>query len=375
MPNEKYKIVLDTNIIWTGEKSLSVFSPALTDLIKFIGKYNKLNRTTVVVPEIVLQERIEHVSRGVASFIGNLDTWLKELKSASNITPYKKVKTQGDIVRALEAKARKFLGENKIQIFPVPPIDQSLIERSLRKVKPFSEKGDKGFKDTLIWLSLLRDAKKSKGTRYILCTRNVRDFSLDKLSKEFKKHSSEEFDILSSVKKIEEYMDSKLGLRLELKKRNEEIEREVKSIPGELTVQFNSYIFKNSFTGLAGYWEHQLSVSESNRVVGYDFMGINFMNITEVSKDNFRISADLTVMARYSNPTSTSKASSAGGPLSVSDYFSTTISSTFDAYTTPPRDLEKVFKVVFIYNKKTLKITMKAASEDTFRGDSGVVYA
>ncbi len=185
--------------------------------------------------------------------------------------------------------------------------------RSLNRVKPFSDKGDKGFKDTLIWLSILDDAKVNKNINYIFCSQNTNDFEQGYLSEEFKLISKSKFIYLTSISELKEYLDGEVKLNLKLKENNEKIEQELKQRIGDIMVKFNYYKSEmNDFTGGGGGGNLSLSFADQfplksrfgtieDKRAGYNFKDISVSDINEIKKDVYLINANLTVKEIYIN--------------------------------------------------------------------------
>ena len=95
-----------------------------------------------------------------------------------------------------EADLKQYLSENNIEILPHPDnsVFPKIIKRALEKKSPFKlvngsnpEKGsDKGFKDVLLWETLLSfDYEKNRIGKIFLITRNSKDFPEEELLPEW----------------------------------------------------------------------------------------------------------------------------------------------------------------------------------------------
>ncbi len=184
---------------------------------------------------------------------------------------------------------------------------------------------------------MLQDAKKNPDYNYVLFTNNSNDFSPEFCKDEFMEYSSSGFEIFNVIEGIETYLDERFNLKLELKKRNKEIEQEILALQGSITAEVGRYINEkrpDTFRALSASL-HSLSAdvfydpsyqavvpdyqtvvsasvadnifrsasiapSSSNRLVttgegNFDFVGLTISSISRVDDDSFVISAILTV--------------------------------------------------------------------------------
>ena len=80
----------------------------------------------------------------------------------------------------LEKLLKEYLEFYNINTVEIKNISlQNLLKRAINKNKPFigeNSSSDKGFKDAVLWESIIEYAKKTKSKRFILFTKNVQDF-------------------------------------------------------------------------------------------------------------------------------------------------------------------------------------------------------
>lgn len=135
----------------------------------------------------IIQQRKEYLAESI-----------KKLKDA--LEPFgKKVDIPTDI--NFEEELKKYLDDYYIKVLPHPDnkVFTRIIERALEKRLPFkivnesknaSSKGsDKGFKDVLLWETLLNfDYESKRIGKIFLITANLKDFPIDGLLPEWKKY-------------------------------------------------------------------------------------------------------------------------------------------------------------------------------------------
>lgn len=308
----KSKIVFDSNFLWKNHSSNigDVFNSNLENIIDFVDKHNKED-IIISIPEVVVEERLTQQSEQIFMLAENTKKAAIELRGVGIKVEFPKKMPQ--VRESLQKKTKKYLNNKSVETIYVPKLDQdSLLKRAYERTHPFT-KSDKGFKDTLLWLSVLEDARLNPKTDYLLCTNNKEDFDLGKLRKEFKLVSQEELLIIDSLQDIKEYLDNKYRLQLELKERNAEIESDIKKKIDELMLKFNIFageqIDRSMRTVLASdmfqnrvYSTVNFGYSSSRRdfwdkYIGYGFSNMSINNISELIDGTFQVDIDLEVNA------------------------------------------------------------------------------
>jgi len=310
MEKEKYKIVLDTNFVYLDEQNNldRCFNYTIAEIKEFIKKYN-LNNISIVMPEIVFWERIKQRLNEIRRIVEKIDLLFKKLIPFS-VKIDKEKYSDKDYEKKLVKTNKKFLEQNDVIIIKNIKINQSqLIDRAINYIKPFS-KGDKGFKDTIIWLSILENAKKNEDINYIFCTKNAKDYNEEFLIKEFKQYSKKEFKIISDIVELKEHLDKKLKLKLKLvelhKEIEEEIKEELKEKTGTIVTGVSSFLQSDSlFASEAGmkpfsYYDSHRFFSKSlleskEEPIRFDFKDIDINNIVEEADKNYVVDLSLFV--------------------------------------------------------------------------------
>ncbi|MDD5696575.1 MAG: PIN domain-containing protein [Candidatus Pacebacteria bacterium] len=354
--SEKYIIIFDANILFPSEGyDLSkIFNSHINDVANFI-KDNNITDVFLAIPQIVIDERL----------IGNIKK-IRECYDAINsnnrkLNCFKKTKTKkfnlATYKQKLNKGAKKLIRDCNIKIIPTVEIDQKiLLKRALNKVAPFLplNKSDKGFKDTVMWISILNYVKENKEYKYILMTNDgafSKDGAFDKCKEEFETYSSDsEFLIKTTIDDLKVFLDEKFLLELDLKKTYQEIKENILSRYGTLTMKIKKY-----FENKTSYYPPILRVSDMITVnaetnlntKSFDLKNIEVNKISKRSDDIFII--DLNVEFKE---TPTDNMNRYGGVVAEPsiDY----LGYPFGGF----RNDELKYNVILQYNKKTNDINI-----------------
>lgn len=135
---------------------------------------------TLVVPEIALEEAAAHIERRASDlaarisdsgFTSRLKTQHQKLfrrKRRSKETPEFLAKRYRAFIKKTLLRCKGLLGEPPTVDIPV------LVKRSIARTKPFN-KGDKGFRDTLIWLGVVDLVRQYKRISFV--SSNTTDYA------------------------------------------------------------------------------------------------------------------------------------------------------------------------------------------------------
>lgn len=236
----KYGIVLDTNIIRSGGEKVvmdTVFNNTLSEIREFLNT-NKIETATIGIPEIFIQEviyqrliKIEKLRNSISESFEKLSIFgIKRPPTLYKSKNYKKT---------LENKSNEIL--KNLLILTLKPSKNPLKEVSLRALEhkqPFTREGDKGFKDTLGWLSVLEYFSKNKNRICLFVTNNKDDFN-NLLVPEFEERTGNKIILFTNIQALKEYFDKEIPLGLELEKLHEEIRNEIKNKNGDLILYIN----------------------------------------------------------------------------------------------------------------------------------------
>jgi hypothetical protein len=299
----KYKIILDTNFVFmdTDSDLSELFNSNILEIRKFITD-NSIKDVQLTLPEIVLRERmaqrLAQIKITEKAAEKNINQILNIVKNKFRINP--KQVNYGNI---LKKKGMDKLKNLNVEIIKVPKINhEEIVERAFIRKKPFSEK-DKGYKDTLLWMTLMTDAKKNQGTNYILCTSNLNDFNEDVLE-EFATISKMKITIIPNLPALTEFLDKTFVLKLELKALHDEVSQEILKNSGNLMASINSFD-KSNDPLFASYHSSVMSLYTSdldkkdNEKKHYNFKSLK---ITDMKKSKGSLmKLKLVVTATYKN--------------------------------------------------------------------------
>lgn len=203
--------------------------------------------------------------------------------------------------------------KHKVERIPIPSIEkEDLIDRAINKLKPFNDNGA-GFKDTLIYLSIIEDAlsKKSEDTCYIFCTNDSKEFS-EEILKEFKDLTKKDLVIVPSVVKVKEKLDELIPLDLHLEERNRKIRNLILENIGDVMHTVNqrfpkrdeaptSMRIRDPYTAIA--LTSSLSAfntaDNEDKVLGFNYSNIIFHSFHEMEKNKYRVLATLSTNIKY----------------------------------------------------------------------------
>lgn len=184
-------IVIDTNLLKSGSTDFTTvqFVNKLNDIVGEIESNDLYDRVQILLPQIVVDELYEHQKKSYNDKFASI----KSCKFPSfEIIPHedydKWLKEQFNVaIENLKSRDAKCL----ILDYPKNDILQNIIIRSIAKQPPFEGKekeSDKGFKDVIIWESVLEYKRTHITDTIIICSRDGRlcnDFLEDEYNKLF----------------------------------------------------------------------------------------------------------------------------------------------------------------------------------------------
>ncbi len=169
-------IVIDSNAIW---RDWSLEWP-VWDALQILAEHGLIE---VSVPEVVVQEVIRGHKGEVNDLVAalrKLGLWkLEKLLDLDVPSSVKDVKEGADTrIAEYEATLRERLAELSIKVPPVPAVDQqTMLTRALESRKPFDGEGKNGFRDALIWHTVLEVCRAAAtNTKVVFITANTSDF-------------------------------------------------------------------------------------------------------------------------------------------------------------------------------------------------------
>ncbi|MEK7228181.1 MAG: PIN domain-containing protein [Patescibacteria group bacterium] len=308
----RYKIFLDSNQVYNDKNGRydDPFGQSIPELKKFLDGHS-LDNVKICLPELVVRERIQHKLDLIQGAVSSVNENLEALKKVGHTQ--KPIKKRTDYKKTLNSIVVKFLKKYDVQRVPTPDIDaKDLIERAITKKKPFNDHSA-GFKDTLIYLTIVEDATEDEADVYILCTKNKADFT-DEIIKEFESQTKKKLYIISDIVSVQQTLDELIPLELHLEERNNKIKNLILNHTGDLTSSVNSTREDNGrIRGYAGalslsaLYNDTVSVSSwdspystrKEEIVGYNFKNVELNRIDELKDGNFRVGITLHTEIKY----------------------------------------------------------------------------
>lgn len=162
-------IVLDTTETFAD---LRMDGANYTLLRSFVSR----NPVKLVVPQIVIEETVNHFRE---SLTGQMDRARSAIRSVKRLIPDASLNLAGDLSVEIECdKYRKHLKERLLLADQASYKDvdvTSLVQRALSRRKPFDSDGQVGFRDAVLWETVLQLAQ-NKPDEIVFITRNKGDF-------------------------------------------------------------------------------------------------------------------------------------------------------------------------------------------------------
>lgn len=178
--NIDHTIIIDTNQFFSD---WSLQGARWQNLLK----YMELTDATLLMPEIIWEEIGKNYINQVDSKIESIRKDIKKLQLDVQMhqvlinNPFERLECNEDLrAKYLAWLKKKLRLESRHFIATERKWFDNLVQRALNHKKPFSSDSDKGFKDCLIWLSVLGLAEKSgfKEAPIVFISANDKDFSL-----------------------------------------------------------------------------------------------------------------------------------------------------------------------------------------------------
>ena len=284
-------IFIDTNKLGDYQKGslvsknfnyLSIGKDIFLSLINFLqNNRTSLGDIKLVIPKMATEELIEQQVRSFSSELNKLKTCFSKFET---IEGFKLESSNIDYKKHLKEKMSAFVSKYKIEIldYPDDSVFRKLLEKVISRKKPFYKKQnnkDSGFKDAIIWESILNYAQNNKDDNDFLFFSADDDFNHQELLEEFHRIIKKPLKILDNLPNVKEYLDNRGNLQLNLKLINEEYNIEVSK-------QLN-LILENSFYYI--------------RIDEVDFKILNFcanhapFDLEIIDKNKYRVSVALAV--------------------------------------------------------------------------------
>ncbi len=270
--NKKILVIVDTNKIGNYQKGnlecknynyLEINKHLHESLVNnFNFKSSENIKIEVAIPAIVLEELKQQQNE---CFIRDFKKIHEVFSKFSKIGKFKLNFPEINYVSHLNTKSASYLGKYKITEIKLPSQEtfSKIIQKVLKKEKPFYKKNketDSGFKDALIWESILEFVRENKHDRYFFLT-NDEDFMDNLLSQEFFQVAKKEIEIVKEIADLKGLLEEEIrGTRL--------INEAIKKIEVKLKDNLREMIYKN-------YIEIIPQLYEVKDIVDYQILDIN----------------------------------------------------------------------------------------------------
>lgn len=204
--SDLYAIVFDTNVLEekTGKDfAKSWIEKSIEPCCDVIESMDAFDRFKILIPELVRSELMQHQLEQHKSFVetiksASLPSWKFEYDPSS----YQEI--LNGLVRSIFERGS--FGMVSIEAIPYPPDNcfARLVERVLSKQPPFeggNGKSDKGFKDAVIWESVLEYKRTHVSEQMILVSRD-KIFNNPAIRKEYEDEFGEDIVIVDSANEL-----------------------------------------------------------------------------------------------------------------------------------------------------------------------------
>ncbi|AGB50165.1 hypothetical protein Metho_1994 [Methanomethylovorans hollandica DSM 15978] len=210
---ECFYLFMDTNLFYSETVTYDIFELKLmTDLLAIRDNFNKIfegyRTIKILIPKLVLDE-IYSIKTNIIRY--EFNNFIKKIKKINEKTLIASLNhIYNNIYSNLESSGNSFISRNKIEIIPYcdNTYFPTIIEKSITKSLPFKpyfdqrknrDVGDNGFKDTVIWYSIMDYVKKkcTENTNHIFfLTDNEKDFKSDSTLLEFRQNTGIDIEII-----------------------------------------------------------------------------------------------------------------------------------------------------------------------------------
>jgi PIN domain len=167
------RVVVDANLIIERDWHLTT-GPA-----EALLSAARRGRVRLVLPEVVVREVVAAHAERRAAARGKLQAARAALRRLEGPRgPGDDAEAADPFIRqTFESWFRDRLAQHRVEVPDVPEAAAALVDRALQRRRPFDSNGRAGFRDALIWETVLEGASSAQTT--LLASDNVRDFADD----------------------------------------------------------------------------------------------------------------------------------------------------------------------------------------------------
>lgn len=290
---EKTNVILDTNLLYeSGKNEIKNYkefelSSNFDSIVSFLETNDLIENYNVWIPEIVFMELEQQRKEKYKVSIDNIKNEFKKLEN------YDKAEYNLPNIN-YEKELTKIISEykknNKINVLKIPKNEklfEKILERCVKKQKPFCKGSDKGFKDVILWESILDFTNYNKGKeKYILITNNSEDF-VKILEQEFFTKTQKNIHIYYKIKDFQEAILKINEIQSRISLDNSLIESENES--GELIDKVNEFLLKTS--------KQNIEKIKANSVNGK----LEIKDIVEIGNKEYNIQVFYKILGYWGN--------------------------------------------------------------------------
>lgn len=242
-------VILDTNLLYEyGKNEVKNYrefelSSNFDSIVNFLETNDLSDKYKVWVPEIVFMELEKQRKEKYKVSIDNIKKEFEKIKNFKDVeVKLPKIRYEEEIKQYII----NYIKNYKINVLKIARDGQlfsKILGRCVNKEKPFSGESDKGFKDVVLWESIIEYAENNANNeKFILITNNSKDFTKN-LEKEFKDRTGKEITIYYKIKDFQESIMEINEIESRMPLNNSIIESENES--GELIDKINRFISEN----------------------------------------------------------------------------------------------------------------------------------
>lgn len=242
-------VILDTNLLYEyGKNEVKNYrefelSSNFDSIVNFLETNDLSDKYKVWVPEIVFMELEKQRKEKYKVSIDNIKKEFEKIKNFKDVElKLPKIRYEEEIKQYII----NYIKNYKINVLKIARDGQlfsKILGRCVNKEKPFSGESDKGFKDVVLWESIIEYAENNANNeKFILITNNSKDFTKN-LEKEFKDRTGKEITIYYKIKDFQESIMEINEIESRMPLNNSIIESENES--GELIDKINRFISEN----------------------------------------------------------------------------------------------------------------------------------
>ena len=170
-------VIIDTCIFIDKEQDFFFESP----ILKLLKESKDVK---IIMPKVIVEEITKRVELIIDNTNNTITEKNKKLEKYKISDLYKLTHLDKNVViNDFHNQLLDFYKNNNIELedYPQTITVQNVLDRALSKKKPFkNDGGDAGFKDYLIWLTIMEIAKKHPSDNINFVTANKKDFTKDK---------------------------------------------------------------------------------------------------------------------------------------------------------------------------------------------------